>query len=177
MQFGRDNIFELLQNVYKADRDVLDWSGKKPLDYRRQKTAVSASTYSSKYFPSSPTTTSPFSFLGLEEASERSEQSDGVSLLYRSTLPFRRNPHQKNAKGSKGPSDDSPSSSSVQRSASVLVQRIEHHVPDGDTMSVLSADGSPEVDNSGGTLGKRRAKANKSFLRKKFGTAGRRKNH
>ncbi|XP_055689812.1 uncharacterized protein LOC129793664 [Lutzomyia longipalpis] len=46
MQFGRDNIFELLQNVYKADRDILDWSGKKALDYRRQKTAVSASTYS-----------------------------------------------------------------------------------------------------------------------------------
>ncbi|XP_059615093.1 uncharacterized protein LOC132260780 [Phlebotomus argentipes] len=46
MQFGRDNIFELLQNVYKVDRDILDWSGKKALDYRRQKTAVSASTYS-----------------------------------------------------------------------------------------------------------------------------------
>lgn len=27
----------------------MDWSGKKPLDYRKQKTTVSASTYSSEY--------------------------------------------------------------------------------------------------------------------------------
>ncbi|XP_055382595.1 homeobox protein 9-like [Condylostylus longicornis] len=46
MQFGRDNIFELLCNVYKANRDITDWSGNKPLDYRRQRTTVSASTYS-----------------------------------------------------------------------------------------------------------------------------------
>lgn len=28
---------------------MLDWSGRKPLDYRKQSTSVSASTYSSKY--------------------------------------------------------------------------------------------------------------------------------
>lgn len=28
---------------------MVDWSGKKPLDYRKQKTTVSASTYSSEY--------------------------------------------------------------------------------------------------------------------------------
>lgn len=33
----------------EANRDVLDWSGRKPLDYRKQSTSVSASTYSSKY--------------------------------------------------------------------------------------------------------------------------------
>lgn len=33
----------------EADRDVLDWSGRKPLEYRKQSTSVSASTYSSKY--------------------------------------------------------------------------------------------------------------------------------
>lgn len=33
----------------EADRDTLDWSGRKPLDYRKQSTSVSASTYSSKY--------------------------------------------------------------------------------------------------------------------------------
>lgn len=33
----------------EANRDVLDWSGRKPLDYRKQSTSVSALTYSSKY--------------------------------------------------------------------------------------------------------------------------------
>lgn len=33
----------------EANRDDLDWSGRKPLDYRKQSTSVSASTYSSKY--------------------------------------------------------------------------------------------------------------------------------
>ncbi|KXJ81940.1 hypothetical protein RP20_CCG016219 [Aedes albopictus] len=51
MQFGRNDIFELLCNVYKADRDLLDWSGKKPLEYQKQMTTVSASTYSSEYDP------------------------------------------------------------------------------------------------------------------------------
>lgn len=35
--------------IAEADRDILDWSGRKPLDYRKQSTSVSASTYSSKY--------------------------------------------------------------------------------------------------------------------------------
>lgn len=33
----------------EADRDLCDWSGKKPLDYQKQMTSVSASTYSSEY--------------------------------------------------------------------------------------------------------------------------------
>lgn len=33
----------------EADRDILDWSGRKAMDYRKQSTTVSASTYSSKY--------------------------------------------------------------------------------------------------------------------------------
>lgn len=33
----------------EADRDVLDWSGKKPLDYQKQLTSVSASTFNSEY--------------------------------------------------------------------------------------------------------------------------------
>lgn len=33
----------------EANRDVLDWSGRKALDYRKQSTSVSALTYSSKY--------------------------------------------------------------------------------------------------------------------------------
>ncbi|XP_017480474.1 PREDICTED: uncharacterized protein LOC108369792 [Rhagoletis zephyria] len=46
MQFGRADVFELLVNVYKANRDVVDWSGNKPLDYSKQSTSVSASTFS-----------------------------------------------------------------------------------------------------------------------------------
>lgn len=33
----------------EADRDALDWSGKKPLDYQKQLTSVSASTFNSEY--------------------------------------------------------------------------------------------------------------------------------
>lgn len=38
----------------EADRDKLDWSGKKPLDYLKSRTSVSASTYSSEYNTSTP---------------------------------------------------------------------------------------------------------------------------
>lgn len=50
----------------EADRDTLDWSGCKPLDYRKQSTSVSASTYSSKYgqTPKSGGHTTPFSMAG-----------------------------------------------------------------------------------------------------------------
>uniref|UniRef100_A0A1B0AR71 Uncharacterized protein n=1 Tax=Glossina palpalis gambiensis TaxID=67801 RepID=A0A1B0AR71_9MUSC len=49
MQFDRANIFALLCNTYKANRDLLDWAGNKALDYSKQQTSVSASTYSSEY--------------------------------------------------------------------------------------------------------------------------------
>ncbi|CRL00300.1 CLUMA_CG013573, isoform A [Clunio marinus] len=35
--------------ILKADRDIFDWSGKKPLDYQKQLTSISASTFSSEY--------------------------------------------------------------------------------------------------------------------------------
>lgn len=35
--------------ISEADRDIADWSGNKPLDYRKIQTSVSASTYSSEY--------------------------------------------------------------------------------------------------------------------------------
>lgn len=38
-----------LNHSTEADRDQLDWSGRKPLDYRKIHTTVSASTYSSEY--------------------------------------------------------------------------------------------------------------------------------
>ena len=34
----------------EADRDIFDWSGKKPLDYQKQLTTISSSTFSSEYF-------------------------------------------------------------------------------------------------------------------------------
>lgn len=34
----------------EANRDLMDWSGNKPLDYLKQHTSVSLSTYSSEYF-------------------------------------------------------------------------------------------------------------------------------
>jgi hypothetical protein len=33
----------------EANRDVLDWSGKKPLDYQKQLTSISNATFSSEY--------------------------------------------------------------------------------------------------------------------------------
>lgn len=39
-----------VSNCIEADRDVLDWSGKKPLDYQKQcSLAVSNATFSSEY--------------------------------------------------------------------------------------------------------------------------------
>lgn len=50
-------IYSTFQSTHtEADRDTLDWSGKKPLDYRKIRTTVSASTYSSEYSFVSPTT-------------------------------------------------------------------------------------------------------------------------
>lgn len=48
-QFGRNDIFELLCNVYKADRDILDHSGKKPLDYQKQTATSIASSFGRDY--------------------------------------------------------------------------------------------------------------------------------
>lgn len=40
-----NNCFRCIE----ADRDIFDWSGKKPLDYQKQLTSISASTFSSEY--------------------------------------------------------------------------------------------------------------------------------
>lgn len=46
-------MYVYFKNIFfsptEADRDILDWSGRKPLDYRKIHTTVSASTYSSEY--------------------------------------------------------------------------------------------------------------------------------
>lgn len=44
-------ILSIYFSILEADRDLLDWSGKKPLEYQKQMTSVSASTYSSEYDP------------------------------------------------------------------------------------------------------------------------------
>lgn len=205
MQFGKDNIFELLQNVYskctdyifsvskffmivllillilhkiystylmialflylkhfnwhhllnswtillyidtisittEADRDLMDWTGKKPLDYRKQKTTVSASTYSSEYTDSS--------FV----PPKNRHSSPFESTLF-STYP-RRNRHS--------------TVGVVHRNASVLVKSKAHHQPaadDGDaaeTSSIAKSDDSSELSFVRG------AKTNQSTLSKKL---------
>uniref|UniRef100_A0A1A9WD45 ANK_REP_REGION domain-containing protein n=1 Tax=Glossina brevipalpis TaxID=37001 RepID=A0A1A9WD45_9MUSC len=63
MQFGRANIFALLCNTYKANRDLLDWAGNKALDYSKQQTSVSASTYSKIKAKKKPTVEKDSGFL------------------------------------------------------------------------------------------------------------------
>lgn len=39
-----------MHRIVEADRDIMDWSGKKPLDYQKQSTNISASfTFNSEY--------------------------------------------------------------------------------------------------------------------------------
>ncbi|XP_037890452.1 ankyrin repeat domain-containing protein SOWAHC isoform X2 [Glossina fuscipes] len=63
MQFDRANIFALLCNTYKANRDLLDWAGNKALDYSKQQTSVSASTYSKIKAKRKPTVEKDLGFL------------------------------------------------------------------------------------------------------------------
>lgn len=42
-------LTNLFQTPSEANRDIMDWSGNKPLDYSRQRPSVSASTCSSEY--------------------------------------------------------------------------------------------------------------------------------
>lgn len=44
-----------LISLSEANRDIMDWSGNKPLDYSRQRPSVSASTCSSEYLKYFPT--------------------------------------------------------------------------------------------------------------------------
>lgn len=48
---NKNIVFNNFDKFYfsEANRDLLDWSGNKPLDYSKQQTSVSASTYSSEY--------------------------------------------------------------------------------------------------------------------------------
>ncbi|KAF4521259.1 hypothetical protein B566_EDAN008460 [Ephemera danica] len=49
MQFGHEDVYQLLVQVYKGDPNVRDYSGKKPRQYLVSKdTSVSADTYHSK---------------------------------------------------------------------------------------------------------------------------------
>ncbi|XP_075228541.1 uncharacterized protein LOC142328613 [Lycorma delicatula] len=46
MQFGHQDIYDLLVQVYGADSNIRDWSGRKPRQYQTNKdTAVSADTF------------------------------------------------------------------------------------------------------------------------------------
>ncbi|XP_068083860.1 uncharacterized protein [Anabrus simplex] len=55
MQFGHEAIFNLLVQVYYADPNLRDWSGRKPRQYQTsQDTAVSADTFRSEYTQPAP---------------------------------------------------------------------------------------------------------------------------
>ncbi|KAK6628943.1 hypothetical protein RUM43_002760 [Polyplax serrata] len=49
MQYEHEDIFDLLVQVYAADQNLRDWSGRKPRQYRTNcDTCVSADTFRSK---------------------------------------------------------------------------------------------------------------------------------
>ncbi|KDR19025.1 hypothetical protein L798_06798 [Zootermopsis nevadensis] len=53
MQFGHEEIYNLLFKVYGADPNLRDWSGRKPRQYQAsQDTSVSADTFRSEYLSS-----------------------------------------------------------------------------------------------------------------------------
>ncbi|XP_026686407.1 uncharacterized protein LOC103518959 [Diaphorina citri] len=46
MQFGREEVYNILVQVYGADPDIRDYSGRKPRQYQiSQDTSVSADTF------------------------------------------------------------------------------------------------------------------------------------
>uniref|UniRef100_A0A1B6F5A2 Uncharacterized protein n=1 Tax=Cuerna arida TaxID=1464854 RepID=A0A1B6F5A2_9HEMI len=50
MQYGHEDIFNLLKDVYGANPTIRDWSGRKPHQYLTNKdTSVSADTFRSEY--------------------------------------------------------------------------------------------------------------------------------
>ncbi|KAG8297795.1 hypothetical protein J6590_026952 [Homalodisca vitripennis] len=50
MQYGHEDIFNLLKDVYGANPAIRDWSGRKPRQYLTNKdTSVSADTFRSEY--------------------------------------------------------------------------------------------------------------------------------
>lgn len=190
MQFGKDNIFELLQNVYSksnwnststwkldlieiflyaipsdANRDLMDWSGKKPLDYRKPKTSVSASTYSSEYQDPmhAPFTSRTQSML------EKAHVRESSGFLNALTYPRRRGTTSSLGHYSAGSTAELGANvgrrqrKGDRRQTSTVVM-----VPasrESDEFSVSST----EKSDSGQTLS-RRERNQQSFLRKKFGS-------
>lgn len=49
MRESNDLLIQVVSCIAEADRDILDWSGKKPLDYQKQLTSISNATFSSEY--------------------------------------------------------------------------------------------------------------------------------
>lgn len=202
MQFGKDNIFELLQNVYSkkmlqihwfihvhdliressstspspldANRDLTDWSGKKPLDYRKPKTTVSASTYSSEYSdnvsPSIPART--------HSMVEKAHGRESSGFLHALTYPRRRGTasslghHDGSSAHEPAPQVDRQRRDERRRGRATTTTVIipGHHQREADEQSLSSTDKS----DSGKSLS-RRDRNQQSFLRKKFGSMNKKK--
>lgn len=167
-----------------ANRDLTDFSGKKPLDYRKPKTSVSASTYSSEY--SSIFDPNPYL---VEDREHLGRESTG--FLFALTYP-RRKGHGPSATSTMGHAggremherfmaemriDDerqvkkkrSASQRMVKTSRSSLLS-LTHPVEDP-----LSQASSDKISESGSNLS-RNNRTQQSFLRKKLGSM-RKKTH
>lgn len=152
--FIKKNIFF---HSTEADRDILDWSGRKPLDYRKIHTTVSASTYSSEYklpYINYSTSTMPlpkFNYGTLNKTKRHKRAASSSGLVHRTQSMLGISQQQQH--------QQPPSTDSIA----------------DDTMSMKAAPPnrstyfSPELGD-----GVRHQKKYQSFsLKKKFGTIGR----
>lgn len=139
----------------EADRDILDWSGRKPLDYRKIHTTVSASTYSSEYklpYINYQTTTMPlpkfnYGTLNKTKRHKRAVSSSGLVHRTQSMLGISQQ-QQPSSNDSVSNADDTMSMKNVPNRSTYF---------------------SPELGD-----GVRHQKKYQSFsLKKKFGTIGR----
>ena len=162
-----------------ANRDLTDYSGKKPLDYRKLKTSVSASTYSSEY-PDFMRNRSLY-----EEREHLGRESTGFLLAL--TYPRRKGQAVKSSK-TVGPYggkvlhekfmaelrlDDERQLRKKQKVTSSFrkpsrTSMISLSNSTEDTVSLSAADRSQES----GTSLSRSGRTQQSFLRKKFGSMG-----
>lgn len=159
-----------------ANRDLTDFSGKKPLDYRKPKTSVSASTYSSEYNP----VLDPNQSLDREHFGRES-----TGFLFALTYPRRkghgattttsmgyyggREMHEKFLAEMKADDEKLLKKGGRQGSQRVKSSRtslISLTHPADDAVSLASVDKSSENGNSLS----RNNRSHQSFLRKKFGS-------
>lgn len=151
---NQKNVF--LSHSTEADRDILDWSGRKPLDYRKIHTTVSASTYSSEYdlpYINYSTTTMPlpkFNYGTLNKSKRHKRATSSTGLVHRTQSMLGISQQASPSTNSHSIADDNVSMKNVPPNRSTYF--------------------SPEL----GDTNARHQKKYQSFsFRKKFGTIGR----